>query len=84
MAKKLESNEDLVADLMTYSPYGALAQVFIMEAIQSKAEAVAKSVVDPDAADSFINPVVWRNIAIDIKERCDKFYNRHYVASIGE
>ena len=77
MAKKLESNEDLVADLMAYSPYGALAQVFIMEAIQSKAEAVAKSVVDPDAADSFINPVAWRNVAIDIKERCDAFYNRH-------
>lgn len=45
---------------------------------------VSHAVVDPDAADSFVNPVAWRNVAIDIKERCDRFYNRHDVASTGE
>ena len=43
MARKLETNEDLVVDLLNYSPYGALCQSFIIQAIQSFASGVIEN-----------------------------------------
>lgn len=68
------TNEDLVVDLMNFSPVGPLSQVFIMEAIRRYAEQVADA---PPIEHGLINGNSWKACAVDILERCDKFYNRH-------
>ena len=83
--KSIKTNEDLVRDLMNYSPYGALCQPFIIQAIRE----YAKEVVDDeenllkkekeDEANGMISIIStgsWIGIAKDIIERMDKFYER--------
>lgn len=73
---ELNTNEDLVIDLMNYSPRGALSQAFIMHAIQKYAadviEAGAEAMSSP-----MLNGQAWVDVAVDVKARCDKFYGRH-------
>lgn len=76
--RKLESNKDLLDDLMTYSPYGSLSEVFIMEAVHSYAKGVTEA-----SALSLSSPVItnaWQGVAEDILKRMNEFYNRHDVA----
>lgn len=75
MSKKLETNEDLVLDLMNYSPRGALGQVFVMEAIRAYAANVANL---PPVEGSMIDGTSWKEVAEDVLKRLDAFYNRHY------
>lgn len=76
-SKPMETNEDLLHDLMNYSPFGALAQGFIMEAIMRRAETVAASKPEDYPPGSMFNPQAWIGVAADIKQRCDAFYGRH-------
>lgn len=65
--KKL-NNEEFLANLMLFSPYGALCQVFLIEAIRYYAERVAAT--DPTPNDkAAIDPVVWQGIAKDVSEK---------------
>jgi hypothetical protein len=70
----MKHNEEFVADLMKFSPYGALQQAFIIEAIRYYAEKVAATPEPKDDATQFINPSIWHKIAIDIQERLKKQY----------
>lgn len=73
---KPKCNEDFVRDLMNYSPVGALAQAFIMEAIQRYARECAAA--DPAKFDSgLMSGAAWVKCAQDIKAKCDAFYGRH-------
>jgi len=74
MNRRLKTNEDLVLDLMNYSPYGALGEVFIVEAIRKYADALVATPLGPSSPDSFINNEPWNSIAADVKKRCDEFY----------
>lgn len=73
MAKTLQCNEDLVLDLLNYSPFGAMGQVFVMEAIRH----YAASVVAGQDVNAPMPGPVWGQIAADVKKRCDAFYSRH-------
>lgn len=83
MAKRL-TNEDLIKNLMNFSPYGVLGQMFIMQAIRE----YAKEVIDN--GDELINneekmmtegkiPVMshkaWVGVANDVAERMDYFFD---------
>ena len=73
MSKKLETNEDLVKDLMTFSPRGALCQAFVITAIQS----YARQCVEAGAAkfdSGFMNGQAWIDIAVDVDKLLDDFY----------
>lgn len=72
---RINSNEDLVIDLMNFSPYGALCQGFVMEAIQRYARAVADA--PPVDMGDLVSGEAWKRVATDIRDRCDTFYNRH-------
>lgn len=76
MAKKLNSNEDLVRDLMNYSPRGALCQAFIMTAIEKYCEQVI-AVGEDHFVGGLINGKAWLDVAVDTKQRIDAFYGRH-------
>lgn len=62
-----KSNEQWLKQVMSFSRYGALSQVFIMQAIEKYADAVVKA--DPKAIDNgFINGETWRGVAQEILE----------------
>lgn len=76
-SRKLDSNEELVLDLMRYSKHGPLGQVFIVEAIRTYAEKQAAEKPRALREGDLIDPALWRLIAVDVKSRCDAFYSRH-------
>lgn len=81
MAKrKLESNTDLVMDLMTYSSAGPITQMFIVDAITKLSNAVAATPIEKlreqFGPNAFVNPDAWKAAAVDIKTRMDAFYKR--------
>lgn len=83
MAKRL-TNEDLIKNLMNFSPYGVLGQMFIMQAIREYAREVI------DNGDEIIKneeemmargeiPMFsqkgWVCVAKDVAERMDYFFD---------
>lgn len=71
---KIDTNEKLVMDMMQFSPFGALSQVFIIEAIRKYADACADQ--PPETFDSgMLNGEAWVGVAKDIKKRMQNFYD---------
>lgn len=82
---KLKTNEDLVVDLLNYSPYGALCQSFVIQAIQSFAQNVidnkeelikSEEEMEKQGRINLVSHKAWVGIAEDINERMNQFYNR--------
>lgn len=77
---KRKTNEDLVVHLMNFSPYGALSQMFIIQAIQTQCSAVIKQEKELLKKDkenehrSFVNIESWIGTAKDIDKRMKEFY----------
>lgn len=67
MAKpKRETNEQFVKRVMNFSRYGALSQIFIMQALDSYSKAVANA--DPDkCGNALINGEAWVNVAKELQ-----------------
>lgn len=87
MAKRL-TNEDLIKNLMNYSPYGGLCQSFIMQGLREYAQYVidnSKEALENEeklAADGkmpILSQKTWVGIAKDISERIDMFYDEKNV-----
>ena len=73
MPRKLKTNEDLVRDLMTRSPQGALCQAFVVQALQTYCKQVIEA--GPAAFDSaMLSGQAWVGIAKDIDRRIEEFY----------
>lgn len=66
------SNQEFLADLMNFSRFGPLAEVFIMEAVRLQAKEVAAQ--DPAKADqnTMLSPHLWVNVARDISARFEE------------
>lgn len=82
--KKQLTNEDLIKNLMNFSPYGGLCQSFIMQGLREYAQYVidnSKEILknEEDLATQGKMPIVsqkaWVGIAEDIVERIDMFYD---------
>lgn len=74
---KITTNEEMVADLMRFSPYGALGQIFIIEAIRFYSNLIAmrgEPEIDPSA---MINPKIWYQTAVDVQSRMKAVYERN-------
>ncbi len=66
-------NIKIVTEIMTYSKYGALSQMFVIDAISKLAEAVSKS--DPrDYESSCVQGESWVGVAKEIKKKLDTYY----------
>lgn len=62
--KSIQSNEELVSDLMNFSPVGALCQPFILEAIMNYSQKVLEIDDDsPEWENSFISLKAWKRQA---------------------
>lgn len=66
-----KTNTEFITDLTEFSPYGAVAQVLIMTAIERFAEAAAEKRI-PD--DGLVHPDAWQGCAKDIVKR----FKQHY------
>jgi hypothetical protein len=66
------TNQEFLMDMMTFSRFGPMTEVFIMEAVRLHAQAAA--VQDPDNADqnSMVSPHLWANVARDIAARFEQ------------
>jgi hypothetical protein len=72
MTEKLSSNAEFVDDLMNYSPYGGLCQVFILQAIRKVAQATLANPPSQEAC-GMVSAAAWNGVAKDIE---DKFARR--------
>lgn len=69
-AQKRMNNEDFVLDMMRWSSFGALAQIFIIDAIGKQAQRVAETPIEEVRKafgdGSFIHPDAWHGVATEI------------------
>ena len=67
------TNEEFVSDLMNYSRFGGLVQVFVIEAIRHYAETMASA--DPAKFDNdLLNGKAWIGVAQEVKAKLDAQY----------
>jgi hypothetical protein len=74
--KQMKTNEDLIRDIMNYSNYGALAQLFVIDALTKFADTVAASVPDNYPDNGIVSPEAWIGVAKEIKEKLNAFYKK--------
>lgn len=67
--KKPITNVDLVKDIMEFSEFGAMAQIFVMDALHKMSKRVAESKVEDYPEDGFINPEAWIGVAKEIQTK---------------
>jgi hypothetical protein len=87
MRKQL-TNEDLIVNLLNFSPYGGLCQSFIMQGLREYAqyvidnkEEILKNEEELAAKGKIpmISQKAWVGIAEDIAERIDMFFDESSV-----
>ncbi|RMX08214.1 hypothetical protein D8I35_03630 [Corticibacter populi] len=67
------TNVEFVTELMEFSPYGALAQMFIIDAIAKHAKAVAQAT--PEKFESaMLSGEAWIGVAKDINAKLKAHY----------
>lgn len=71
---KRQSNEEFVNELMTFSKYGVLAQVFPIEALRYYSELVSGQPKPTEAGNGLVSPIVWHNIATDVNKALKENY----------
>jgi hypothetical protein len=74
MTERPQTNTEFITELMEYSKYGGLAQVFIIEAIRYYSEQVAKSNPTSVEDNQLISPKLWRAVATEVHEKLQKKY----------
>ena len=70
--QKFQTSDGFVLNLMNVSPFGALSQLFVMEAIRHYSTTVAANdpgPEDPNYHGIAPSPQVWHKIAVDIRDR---------------
>lgn len=83
--RNLKTNEDLIKDLMNFSPYGGLCQAFIMQGIQAYCQDVInqkdemlehEEQMKIEGRMPLISTTAWIGIAEDVNKRIEEFYKR--------
>lgn len=73
--KAPQTNVEKITHMMEFSNYGAMSQMFIMEAVWRYAEAVARTPVEEVreqfGENSFINPDAWHGVATEILHKLE-------------
>jgi hypothetical protein len=70
---KPKTNQELMFQMMNFSPYGALAEAFIVGAVRAYADKIAQD--DPAKHDcEAISGEVWVGVAKDISRQMKEFY----------
>lgn len=74
------SNIKFVTNIMEHSNYGALSQMFVLDAIDKLSKQISK--LDPNELDwDFINPHAWVGVANEIRTKLHAHYNKYEVSN---
>lgn len=70
------TNLEKISEIMEYSNFGALAQVFVMDAVSKHARLIAKtSIEDLECMrDGLISPESWQGVAAEIETKLQNYY----------
>lgn len=65
------TNVEKITQIMEYSEFGALAQIFVMDAVGKLANMVANTPIEEleSMRNGFISPEGWRGVAVEIAEK---------------
>jgi hypothetical protein len=65
------TNIDKITGIMEYSQFGALAQMFVMDAVSKFANLVANTPIEEleSMRNGLISPEGWRGVAVEIAEK---------------
>lgn len=75
------TNIEKITDIMEYSQYGALAQMFVMDAVGKLAKIVAEATeadLEP-MKNGFIDPYAWQNVAKEIQVKLAAYQPKNIV-----
>ena len=75
-SKKRLTNIELVTNIMDYSRYGALSQMFVIDALSKLADAVSKSKPEDYGKSPLISGHAWIGVAKEIQEKLDENYRQ--------
>lgn len=79
-SKKRMNNIEAVRDMMDYSAYGPLAQLFVMQAIEQFADKVIDHGIvalrKEMGNNSFVSPEGWHGVAEEIKQKLNDHFGR--------
>lgn len=68
---KRKTNEQAIRNIMNYSNYGALAQIFVVDALLKQATAVAN--MNPeDVKSGLVNGAAWVGVAKEIRDKLNE------------
>lgn len=75
-----QTNVEFVTEAMEFSKYGAVAQMFIMDALMKVAKHVAETPIEEVrrqfGEDSFINPDAWHGAAVELNDKFKEKYGK--------
>jgi len=66
MTKRPMTNVEKVTHIMTYSKYGALAQLFVMDALHKWTDIITKATTE-QVGNGFVNGEAWIGVAREIQ-----------------
>lgn len=68
-----QTNVEFVTEIMEFSKYGALVQIFVLQAIEKFANEVANAPPEIFAkTDHFISTKAWQGVAREIVQKIDQ------------
>jgi len=68
-----QTNVEFVTELMEFSRYGAMAQLFVLQALDMYSHAVANAPSESHSdSGGFINLEVWQDVAKEIAHKIDQ------------
>lgn len=73
--EKLLTNEEIIANAMNFSNFGAMAQMVIVHAIRQYVDLVAAIETKPDDWNDFVCWESWQGACKEISEKMRKFYS---------
>jgi hypothetical protein len=74
--KTVKTNEEFLGELMMFSKYGQLTQIFIIEAIRNYASSILATPKPTEEGTGFISPIAWHGCAEEVLEKLTANYER--------
>lgn len=68
------TNEEFFNELMSFSQYGPLTQVFVIEAVRFYSEKVSSTPEPAEHGNGMISAIVWHRIAVDVGKALEEQY----------
>jgi hypothetical protein len=69
-----QTNIEFVTEMMEFSSTGPMMQIFIMDALDKRSEAVMAMEEKPEGWTDMINWDAWKRSAIELNQRLNKHY----------